>query len=213
MTKLIKKVQLGSEPKTSRHADSAKGTQTNPYTQEEMTQLLAQEAWQGGYVEGTGYIAPVLTSGIFSSSITLSDLLELVSGLTNFSSFERKCLKHYLQGTGNGLVLSQEEWAIVLNAVPENIEYKKGTEFTYNNQTDYKCLVSFYNNSDLDWALGSATVTFTENGSPVGISDTYDFNALSEGNRSNMAEKLTRIMGYMEQLGVGKAYAITYGIN
>ena len=57
MTKLIKKVQLTFEQDNSQHADPTKGTQTNPYTQEEMAQLLAQDGWQGGYVESVGHVS------------------------------------------------------------------------------------------------------------------------------------------------------------
>lgn len=59
MTKILKKVQLSTEQSTPKSAEPTKGTQTNPYTEQEMRMLQEQSAWNGGYVEGMGYIIPV----------------------------------------------------------------------------------------------------------------------------------------------------------
>jgi hypothetical protein len=61
MTKILKKVQLSAEQSTPMSADPTKGTQTNPYTQVEMAQLQEAGAWNGGYVEGMGYIVPMMS--------------------------------------------------------------------------------------------------------------------------------------------------------
>lgn len=61
MTKILKKVQLCTEQSTLKNADPTKGTQTNPYTQKEMAILQEEGAWNGGYVEGMGYMAPMMS--------------------------------------------------------------------------------------------------------------------------------------------------------
>lgn len=57
MTKILKKVQLSAEQSTSMSADPTKGTQENPYSQEEFA-AVPEGTWKGGYVEGAGYVAP-----------------------------------------------------------------------------------------------------------------------------------------------------------
>ena len=61
MTKILKKVQLSTEQSTPKSADPTKGTQTNPYTQVEMATLQEEGTWNGGYVEGMGYIVPMMS--------------------------------------------------------------------------------------------------------------------------------------------------------
>ena len=56
MTKILKKVQLSTEQSTPKSADPTKGTPIKPFTQEEMTQLQKEGMWDGGYVEGMGYV-------------------------------------------------------------------------------------------------------------------------------------------------------------
>ena len=68
MTKILKKVQLSTEQNTSQSADPTKGTQTNPFTQEEMTQLQEEGIWNGGYVEGMGLV-PMMDTNDISSDI------------------------------------------------------------------------------------------------------------------------------------------------
>ena len=57
MTKILKKVQLNTEQSTPKSADPTKGTQENPYSQEEFSGF-PEGTWKGGYVEGAGYVAP-----------------------------------------------------------------------------------------------------------------------------------------------------------
>ena len=72
MTKIIKKVTLNAPASTSTPStpsassgqtgvDPTKGTQTNPYTQEEFYSLLDLGIWSGGWVEGMGYAIPQTT--------------------------------------------------------------------------------------------------------------------------------------------------------
>ena len=81
MTKILKKVQLSAEQSTPMSADPTKGTQTNPYTQVEMAQLQEAGAWNGGYVEGMGYIVPMMSMNSGSSSSGDSDNMDEYEGI------------------------------------------------------------------------------------------------------------------------------------
>lgn len=212
MNKILKKVQLSTEQSTPKSEDPTKGTQTNPYTQVEMATLQEEGTWNGGYVEGMGLV-PMMTEGMdVLSGASIDDIIDFLISLLNFSSFELKCLRHYLKQSGRELQLTQEEWSMVCNAIPENFDYLTGAiPFVYNNFIYYKQEVNFYGNQNLNWALGRATVTFTPTGTPVGLYDEYNFDALKEG-RTDTDEAVTRIMGQLEQLGTGAPYVITYGI-
>lgn len=72
--------------------------------------------------------------------------------------------------------------------------------------------VSFYHTS-LGLALGSSTVYFSYSGTPVGISDIYDFDAQEWGSRPFPAEIITRMIGaYGEAFGA-KSFRYTYGYH
>lgn len=60
MNKILKKVQLSTEQSTPMSADPTKGTAENPYSQVEMATLQEEGTWNGGYVEGMGYIVPMM---------------------------------------------------------------------------------------------------------------------------------------------------------
>lgn len=68
MTKILKKVQLSTEQSTPKSADPTKGTQINPFTQEEMTALQEEGTWNGGYVEGMGLVPMMAMYDSFSSN-------------------------------------------------------------------------------------------------------------------------------------------------
>lgn len=67
MSKILKKVQLSTGQCTQNSADPTKGTESNPYSQEEMLILLRDSTWNGGYVEGMGYVVPMMM-GVGDSS-------------------------------------------------------------------------------------------------------------------------------------------------
>jgi hypothetical protein len=69
MNKILKKVQLSTEQSTPKSVDPTKGTKINPYTQEEMATLQEEGTWDGGYVEGMGYIVPMMDTNDISSDI------------------------------------------------------------------------------------------------------------------------------------------------
>ena len=81
MTKILKKVQLSTEQSTPNSADPTKGTQTNPYTQVEMATLQEEGTWNGGYVEGMGYIVPMMSMNSGSSSSGDSDNMDEYEGI------------------------------------------------------------------------------------------------------------------------------------
>jgi hypothetical protein len=82
MTKILKKVQLSTEQSTPKSADPTKGTQTNPYTQVEMATLQEEGKWNGGYVEGMGYIVPMMMGSDSSNGSGI--VPEVESGFHDF---------------------------------------------------------------------------------------------------------------------------------
>lgn len=204
MAKILKKVQLSTEQSISQSADSTKGTQSNPYTQEEMAQLQAQETWQGGYVEAMGMV-PAMTDGMGASSgsgsICIMCLLDEILDEIGFGNFERKCLMHFLDCSGSELQLTNAEWEMVKKAIPGEVNHT-GTQS-----------VNLYGNQDLNWALGTVEITFNKKGEPIALKDTYNFNPEEWGERELLAEFVTRLMHIVEILGGGKSYSVTYKVH
>lgn len=88
MTKMIKKVQLNSEQGDTTQINAYKGTSSSPYQQSEFERLILEETWSGGYVEGMGYVVPMVTStgliGIWDLASNLYHyVLNYVSDLVN----------------------------------------------------------------------------------------------------------------------------------
>ena len=146
------------------------------------------------------------------SGDSLNGIIDLIITRLHLSSFEVKCFWHYLTNNGNDdLLLTDDEWNMVKNAIPKNFDYlTDSVSFKYKNFIYYKKEVDFYGNQDLDWALGCANVTFTRTGTPVGIKDPYNFDALVNSHRTELDEYVTRLIGW---LGIGKPYNIVYGIH
>ena len=80
MIKKIKKVQLTSDQKDASQINSYKGTSSFPYQQSEFEQLILEETWPGGYVEGMGYVVPMV------SSTGLIGIWDLASNLYHYIS-------------------------------------------------------------------------------------------------------------------------------
>ena len=76
MAKIIKKVTLNAPASTSTTStssghtgvDPTKGTQENPYTWDEFEYLFCSWLWNGGWVEGIGYISADIYGSLFSDS-------------------------------------------------------------------------------------------------------------------------------------------------
>lgn len=54
----MKTIKTYSVSPQSKDSGAAKGTSTNPYTQEEFNSMLNSGTWKGGYVDGMGYVLP-----------------------------------------------------------------------------------------------------------------------------------------------------------
>lgn len=115
MTKIIKKVQLESEQKNTTQTSAYKGTQSAPFTRGEFEQLLQEETWPGGYVEGMGYVVPSagatgngdywdLLYDWFSQFAYFEDNLN-TSLCLSFGGAYAQALEQYFFATGNTLTL------------------------------------------------------------------------------------------------------------
>ena len=97
MTKILKKVKLNAPASTSTGVDPTKGTQTNPYTQEEFFYLLDLECWPGGWVEGMGYVITniLITGSTSEEGLWGWDVQDLSGNFLNHFG-------EYFGGTGGG---------------------------------------------------------------------------------------------------------------
>lgn len=84
MAKIIKKVRLNAPQSKSVDTDSTKGKQSDPFTKSEMETLKAEENWNGGYVEGIGYVVPMAMSSFDDSNSNGSE----ASGITLEGKYE-----------------------------------------------------------------------------------------------------------------------------
>lgn len=57
MNDFLKTIKLDAQSESSMKDDPTKGTQENPYSQEEFA-AIPEGVWKGGYVAGAGYVAP-----------------------------------------------------------------------------------------------------------------------------------------------------------
>jgi hypothetical protein len=71
MTRIIKKIKLTSEKDKVLDKDALKGTQSNPFTQDEFELMKSSNLWTGGYVEGIGYTTSNIT--VYSDSCIIGE--------------------------------------------------------------------------------------------------------------------------------------------
>lgn len=114
------------------------------------------------------------------------------------SEFEKKCFDQYWYAQGD-ITITDDDWSKI--KIYAEQKHTPGTVVE---------TISFYDNPDFDYALGSATVYF-DGDKAVGLSDTYDFNPLPEGERSEEAETITRVVNNLGKIYGAKKYEITYG--
>jgi hypothetical protein len=69
--------------------------------------------------------------------------------------------------------------------------------------------ISFYSDSEYDYAIGTARLYYDKNGSCVGFRDYYDFDAQASGSRSGEAESATRTGSFIP----GHGFWINYGVG
>jgi len=127
-------------------------------------------------------------------------------GGSGVSSFELSCFYNYTSSNGT-LNLDADQFSGIADAAA-------GANYTSSwvniGGTMYeKRVVSFYNNEEYDYALGTATVYYDSCGNAVGMKDYYNFNAMSAGERTAIAEAAT----YVGSQIPGASYDIYYGIH
>ena len=134
----------------------------------------------------------------------------------SLSSFETKCFKQYWYAMGN-LLLSDDEWNGI-KEVTNRSEYQKGkkvidiTTITKDGKVlqdtviYYVKSISFYDCSEYNYALGTSTITFTEQGEPIGLYDVYDFNNME--NRGIRINKITVTIGELGKMFEAEAYEL-----
>lgn len=69
----MKTIRIYSAKPQSNDGSATKGTSSNPYTQEEYNGMLDAGTWNGGYVEGLGYVLPEVEVYGSSSKFSESD--------------------------------------------------------------------------------------------------------------------------------------------
>lgn len=142
--------------------------------------------------------------------INENELPDFIGG-SNISQFEIGCLMHYVQGNGTTLPMNESQWNSIRVYAENQYSsggYSNGEWVCLNGNNYFKAEVSFYGNSQYDQGLGTATLYFDSCGTAIGIKDTYDFNGLPEGERSEYNEILTTLGSYIP----GNQYSINYGV-
>ena len=69
----MKTIRMYSASSQGNNGSAAKGSSSNPYTQEEFNSMLDAGTWNGGYVEGMGYVSKEVEVNGSSSSSSDSD--------------------------------------------------------------------------------------------------------------------------------------------
>lgn len=76
----------------------------------------------------------------------------------------------------------------------------------------YKQVINFYDYDNYNYALGSSTINFTEEGQAVGLYDVYDFNYGVEIKRDTWNNVVTIAAGAIGELYGAVSYIMIYGI-
>ena len=182
---------------------------------------------------GGGYIPP---TEIWSNAeieeyimtISKTAMYQIICIAGEFSDFEKACFTQYWYAKGD-MVISENDWSGIKYAaqnalLKENWQVFKDSieqhsiqnvHILINNQNDtikyYEYVISFYPYPDYNYALGSATVIFTEDGEAVGLYDIYDFN--SGPKRIDIHNKITATMEQLGRIFEAESYEIRYGIT
>ena len=140
------------------------------------------------------------------------EMFNLICDLGKLSIFERKCFSQYWYAKGN-MKLSEFDWNGIKNAT-DRTGYNDPNEsksYTVAGIKYYERVVSYYNNSEFDYALGHATITFLDGGEPIGLYDDYDFNIIG-ADRDWKAEGIVISINILTAIYGGKPYQISYGV-
>ena len=162
----------------------------------------------GGDYGGGGSLSEADLRRWFKNHFEKDEVYQMICDQANLSVFERKCFSQYWYAKGL-MILTLDEWEGI-SEVTDTTGYKTGVPIKRRAMKFYKKVVSFYSYAEYDYALGSSTITFTENGIPVGLRDSYDFNMFA--NRSLKAEAVTISMSILGKLYGGQDYEIYYGV-
>ncbi|MDR0559870.1 MAG: hypothetical protein LBG92_06840 [Prevotellaceae bacterium] len=128
------------------------------------------------------------------------------------SDFSIECFNKYWSGDNSQMDLSHEKFNDIKNWTPpfEKIPESNKRKIMIDGKDYYQADISFYG-TPYGYSLGTATITFNSQGTPVGLSDTYDFNPGAEG-RDKQAEFATKEAGKAGATCGAKAYKISYGV-
>lgn len=140
------------------------------------------------------------------------EMFNLICDQGKLSIFERKCFSQYWYAKGN-MKLSEFDWNGIKNAT-DRTGYNDPNEsksYTVAGIKYYERVVSYYNNSEFDYALGHATITFLDGGEPIGLYDDYDFNIIG-ADRDWKAEGIVISINILTAIYGGKPYQISYGV-
>ncbi|WP_302586759.1 hypothetical protein [Paraprevotella clara] len=86
------------------------------------------------------------------------------------------------------------------------------SSFVKDGKQYYQSTASFYG-TPYQYSLGSATIIYDSNMNPVGLSDTYDFNPMSWGDRDAKSEAMTRAVNIAGTICDAASFNISYGIT
>lgn len=73
LNELAKTMPVIEESLQMSYVGGGNGTSANPYTQAEFDNMLSNDNWNGGYVEGMGYVATntyIYGSSVYSGSVS-----------------------------------------------------------------------------------------------------------------------------------------------
>ena len=170
----------------------------------------------GGGIIGGGEMEGPMTDEEIAEWIKLKyskdEMFNLICDQGKLSIFERKCFSQYWYAKGN-MKLSEFDWNGIKNAT-DRTGYNDPNEsksYTVAGIKYYERVVSYYNNSEFDYALGHATITFLDGGEPIGLYDDYDFNIIG-ADRDWKAEGIVISINILTAIYGGKPYQISYGV-
>ena len=171
----------------------------------------------GGYDSGQG-----LGGGNWSgnsneeyirNNVTRDEMFNIICTAMSFSFFERQCFYWYWYCEGADMFIKDVDWLDMKTYADDALNCKDweslkeecdrlGTygEFKENGGVYryYECSVSFYNASEYNYALGTATVAYGEYMAALGVWDFYNFDRGKS--HSIIAEGLTVGMSILEQI-------------
>ncbi len=96
--------------------------------------------------------------------------------------FAQECFNNYWSGTGDRMSISPDRFNDITQYVNKPNSFNGMSSFVKDGKQYYQSTASFYG-TPYQYSLGSATIIYDSNMNPVGLSDTYDFNPMSWGDR------------------------------